>query len=134
MGPVTDKSVVYGFGMLLLEIVGGRKNINGKVNRSSQFFFPDWAFKLLQTGELAKRLRGEGEVELDAADEQKARRLAKVGLWCIQYNQKDRPCMSRVVQMLEGNGDDIPNPPPCFHPPATPEKPLLFSMERSCSF
>jgi serine/threonine protein kinase len=133
MGPVTDKSDVYSFGMLLLEIVGGRKNIDPKVSRSSQIFFPDWAFKLLQSEELARRLRGGGEVEMEAEDEQKARRLAKVGLWCIQYNQKDRPCMSRVVQMLEGNGDDVPNPPPCFNSPPTPEKPLLFSMERSCS-
>jgi hypothetical protein len=53
------------------------------------------------------RLRG-GEEKWKAEDEEKARRLTKVGLWCIQYNSRDRPCMSRVVQMLEGNGDDVP--------------------------
>jgi hypothetical protein len=30
LGPVTDKSDVYSFGMLLLEIVGGRKNSIGR--------------------------------------------------------------------------------------------------------
>eukprot|EP00253_Pinus_taeda_P017340 PITA_17340 len=133
MGPVTDKSDVYSFGMLLLEIVGGRKNVDLKASRSSQCFFPEWAFKLLQSGELARRLRGSAEIEVEAEDEEKARRLAKVGLWCIQYNQKDRPSMSRVVQMIEGNGDGVPNPPPCFNSPPTPENPLLCSMERSCS-
>eukprot|EP00253_Pinus_taeda_P009731 PITA_09731 len=97
MGPVTGKSDVYSFGMLLLEIVGGRKNIDVQVNQSSQLYFPEWAFKLIDSGELGMRLRG-GEIE--AADEEKARKLAKVGLWCIQYNSRDRPCMTRVVEML----------------------------------
>jgi serine/threonine protein kinase len=110
LGPVTDKSDVYSFGMLLLEIVGGRKNFDEKVSRSSQFYFPEWAFKLLESGELGMRLsRGKGEME--AEDEEKANRLTKIGVWCIQYDYRDRPCMGRIVQMLEGNGDDVANPP-----------------------
>jgi hypothetical protein len=85
------------------------------VSRSSQFYFPEWAFKLLESDELGKRLRGAAEGEIEAEDEEKARRLTKVGLWCIQYNSSDRPCMSRVVQMLEGNGDDVTNPPLPFN-------------------
>jgi serine/threonine protein kinase len=38
MGPVIDKSDVYSFGMLLLEIVGGRKNIDEQVSWSSQLY------------------------------------------------------------------------------------------------
>eukprot|EP00253_Pinus_taeda_P027163 PITA_27163 len=67
-----------------------------KVSRSSQLYFPEWAFKLIESGELGMRLRG-GEIE--AADEEKARRLTKVELWCIQYQSRDRPSMARVVQM-----------------------------------
>eukprot|EP00253_Pinus_taeda_P022309 PITA_22309 len=129
-GPVTDKSDVYSFGMLLLEIVGGRKNIDVQVSRSSQLYFPELAFKLIESGELGMRLRG-GEME--CADEEKARRLTKVGLWCIQYNSADRPCMMRVVQMLEGNGDDFANPPSPFNSSATPENPLLPSTVNSSS-
>ncbi|GLJ09816.1 hypothetical protein SUGI_0116360 [Cryptomeria japonica] len=119
LGPVTDKSDVYSFGMMLLEMVGGRKNIDVQLSRSSQFYFPEWAFKLIENGELRTRLR---EREISGADEAKARSLAKVGLWCIQYNSTDRPSMMRVLQMLEGGADDIPNPPTPFsaRPPAAP--------------
>ncbi|XP_059072860.1 rust resistance kinase Lr10-like [Cryptomeria japonica] len=119
LGPVTDKSDVYSFGMMLLEMVGGRKNIEVHVSRSSQFYFPEWAFKLIENGELRTRLR---EREISGADEAKARSLAKVGLWCIQYNSTDRPSMMRVLQMLEGDADDIPNPPTPFsaRPPSAP--------------
>eukprot|EP00253_Pinus_taeda_P010747 PITA_10747 len=137
MGPVTDKADVYSFGMLLLEIVGGRKNIDWKVSRSSQFYFPEWAFKLLETGDFGMRLRG-GEME--AEDEEKAKRLTKIGGWCIQYNYRDRPSMARVVQMLEGNGDDVADPPmPCNSSsaateiPTAPEIPLLSTTEESTS-
>eukprot|EP00253_Pinus_taeda_P020481 PITA_20481 len=130
MDPITDKSDVYSFGMLLLEIVGGRKNIDVQVSRSSQLYFPEWAFKLIESGELGMRLRG-GEIE--AADEEKARRLTKVGLWCIQYQSRDRPCMARVVQMLESNGEDVPNPPLPFNSSATPENPILSSTVSSSS-
>ena len=130
LGPVTDKSDVDSFGMLLLEIVGGRKNMDWRVSRSSQFYFPEWAFKMLESGELGMRLRGGIETE----DEEKARRLTKVGLWCIQYNYLDRPGMSRVVQMLEGKGEAVPNPPPSFNSSsATSDELVLFALERSRS-
>ena len=128
LGPVTDKSDVYSFGMLLLEIVGGRKNIDVQVSRSSQLYFPELAFKLLENGELGMRLRprGGGE-EIEAEDEERASRLTKIGLWCIQYHWRDRPCMTRVVQMLEGNGEDVVNPPLPFDSLTTPENPVPSS-------
>ena len=99
LDPVTDKSDV------------DRKNIDWRVSRSSQFYFPEWAFKMLESAELGMKLKGGIETE----DEEKARRLTKVGLWCIQYNYGDRLSMSRVVQMLEEIGDDMPDPPlPCI--------------------
>eukprot|EP00253_Pinus_taeda_P010582 PITA_10582 len=130
LGPVTDKSDVYSFGILLLEIVGGRKNIDLKVSRSSQIYFPEWVFKLLESGELGKRLRG-GEFE--AEDEEMAKRLTKVGMWCIQYNSSDRPDMSRVVQMIEGNGDDVTDPPMPFDPWVAGRKPLRSKTEEPSS-
>jgi serine/threonine protein kinase len=122
MGPVTDKSDVYSFGMFLLEIIGARKNIDEQVSRSSQLYFPEWAFNMLENEELQM-----GEIE--AEDEENGRRLmTKIGLWCIQYNSTDRPSMSRVVQMLEGNGDYVGNPPFPFNSSTTPERPLLSSL------
>ncbi|KAL7240330.1 hypothetical protein ACSBR2_006059 [Camellia fascicularis] len=39
-------------------------------------------------------------VEIDV-DEEIAKKLANVRLWCIQWSPSDRPSMKRVVQMLE---------------------------------
>jgi serine/threonine protein kinase len=135
-GPVTDKSDVYSFGMLLLEIVGGRKNVDWNASRSSQFYFPEWAFKLLESGELGMILRGrEIETETETEDEKAIRLMTKVGLWCIH-----RPCMSSAVQMFEGNGDEVAIPPLPFNissaspeMPAAPEIPLLSKTEEFSS-
>jgi len=70
---------------------------------------------------------------MDAEDEEKARKLTKVGLWSIQYHSRDRPCMMRVVQLLEGSGDDVPNPPLPINSSATPENPVLSSTVNSSS-
>lgn len=73
--------------------------------------------------------------EMESEDEEKARKLTKVGLWCIQYDYRDRPSMGSVVQMLEGIGDDVANPPLPFNiftaAPEIPEVPLLSRTGKS---
>ncbi|KAL6320716.1 hypothetical protein AAG906_008716 [Vitis piasezkii] len=46
-GSVSYKSDVYSFGMLLLEMVGGRKNIDVTVENISQAYFPEWLYNHL---------------------------------------------------------------------------------------
>lgn len=43
--PVTVKADVYSYGMLLLEIVGGRRNLDMSFD-ADNFFFPGWAFEV----------------------------------------------------------------------------------------
>ncbi|XP_043725838.1 rust resistance kinase Lr10-like [Telopea speciosissima] len=75
-GPVTDKSDVYSYGMMLLEMVGRRKNCDPEGNESSsQFYFPMWAYNKIKIGELpllppimiSSRLMGDDEVNIVAA-------------------------------------------------------------------
>ncbi|WKA07556.1 hypothetical protein VitviT2T_025364 [Vitis vinifera] len=97
-GNVSYKSDVYSFGMLLLEMVGGRKNIDVSVESTSQVYFPEWIYNHLDIGEeLYIRIEEKGDVEI-------ANKLAIVGLSCIQWFPMDRPSMKIVVQMLEGRG------------------------------
>ncbi|XP_012066194.2 rust resistance kinase Lr10 isoform X2 [Jatropha curcas] len=104
-GNVSYKSDVYSFGMLVLEMVAGRKVI--AEGNDDQIYFPEWIYNLLEEGE---DLRFEFEEEEDANI---AKKLAIVGLWCIQWNPVDRPSMKIVVQMLEG-GDNLSIPPNPF--------------------
>lgn len=43
--PITVKADVYSYGMLLLEVIGGRRNLDMSFD-AEDFFYPGWAFKV----------------------------------------------------------------------------------------
>jgi serine/threonine protein kinase len=43
--PITVKADVYSYGMLLLEIIGGRRNLDLSFD-AEDFFYPGWAYKV----------------------------------------------------------------------------------------
>ncbi|PON94167.1 Serine/threonine protein kinase, partial [Trema orientale] len=107
-GNVSYKSDVYSFGMLLLEMIGGRKNtsVTNKEN-TDEIYYPEWIYNLLQEGEdLRIYIDEEGDAKI-------AKKLAIIGLCCIQWHPIGRPTMKAVVQMLEGN-EEISMPPNPF--------------------
>ncbi|XP_042948104.1 rust resistance kinase Lr10-like isoform X7 [Carya illinoinensis] len=106
-GNVTYKVDVYSFGMLLLEMVGGRKNVEVTTENISQVYFPEWIYNCL---EQKKDLRVFIE---DDGDAQIAKKLAIIGLWCIQWHPMNRPSIKVAVQMLQG-GDNLTMPPNPF--------------------
>ncbi|KAL7196499.1 hypothetical protein ACSBR1_036500 [Camellia fascicularis] len=50
-GGVPHKLDVYSYGMMILEMVGGRKNIDVKVDHTSEIYFPYWIYKRLELDE-----------------------------------------------------------------------------------
>ncbi|KAM5571203.1 LEAF RUST 10 DISEASE-RESISTANCE LOCUS RECEPTOR-LIKE PROTEIN KINASE-like 2.1 [Rosa sericea] len=115
-GRVSAKSDVYSYGMMILEMVGGRKNVEARVSHTSEIYFPDWVYEHLEQGSNFGLLNAETEEE-----KQIARKMILVGLWCIQTRPSDRPSMSQVIEMLEGNIEALQIPP----------KPVLSSPVRS---
>ncbi|XP_062110051.1 LEAF RUST 10 DISEASE-RESISTANCE LOCUS RECEPTOR-LIKE PROTEIN KINASE-like 2.4 [Humulus lupulus] len=114
-GGVSHKSDVYSYGMMVLEMVGGRKNINNRVDNISELYFLQWIYERLELKELGlKRIISE-------EDNVKSRKMIMTSLWCIQTNPSSRPTMSRVIEMLEGSPDSLKVPP----------KPFLSSPPRS---
>ncbi|XP_050221750.1 rust resistance kinase Lr10-like [Mercurialis annua] len=109
-GNVSYKSDVYSFGMLLLEMVGGRKNMDVTVENSGLLYYPEWIYNHLEQGEELIICLGEKEEEGNADI---AKRLAIVGVWCIQWHPVNRPSMKTVLQMLEGD-DNLKVPPNPF--------------------
>eukprot|EP00268_Persea_americana_P030673 TRINITY_DN2972_c0_g1_i11.p1 TRINITY_DN2972_c0_g1~~TRINITY_DN2972_c0_g1_i11.p1 ORF type:complete len:388 (-),score=57.69 TRINITY_DN2972_c0_g1_i11:155-1318(-) len=126
LGGVSYKSDVYSFGMLLMEIAGKRKNIDAFANRSSQIYFPLWIYNQLHQGR---------DMEMMCAtDEEKdiAKKLSIVALWCIQMKPTDRPSMGRVVEMLEGNLEDLQMPSkPFLSPHDQDDEPSAETAESS---
>ncbi|CAG7888051.1 unnamed protein product [Brassica rapa] len=114
-GRVSHKSDVYSYGMLVLEMIGARAKTSTEDTVSS-VYFPEWIYKDLDKEDNI-RLNGNGII---CEEEEIARKMTLVGLWCIQSSPSDRPPMNRVVEMMEGNLDALEFPPrPVFHiPPA----------------
>ncbi|XP_065848769.1 G-type lectin S-receptor-like serine/threonine-protein kinase SD2-5 [Euphorbia lathyris] len=112
---ISEKSDVYSYGMLLLEIIGGRKNFN-PTESSEKSHFPSFAFKMMEEGKLRQIL--DSDLKLDEKDDRVANAV-KVALWCIQDDMGLRPSMTKVVQMLEGLS-------PVLHPPIS--SPLGFRL------
>uniref|UniRef100_A0A0D6QT12 non-specific serine/threonine protein kinase n=1 Tax=Araucaria cunninghamii TaxID=56994 RepID=A0A0D6QT12_ARACU len=97
--PITTKVDVYSFGVTMLEIITGRRNMEAIVQESSMHFFTTWA---------ATQIYEEKVVAIvDAnivgnADMEEVRRAAMAGVLCIQEDPDSRPTMVQVLQMLEG--------------------------------
>uniref|UniRef100_A0A1J3CYF8 Receptor-like serine/threonine-protein kinase n=1 Tax=Noccaea caerulescens TaxID=107243 RepID=A0A1J3CYF8_NOCCA len=96
---ISEKSDVYSYGMVLLELIGGRKNYDPSES-SEKCHFPSYAFKMMEEGKLMEIVDGKMK-NVDVNDE-RVQRAMKTALWCIQEDMHLRPSMSKVVQMLEG--------------------------------
>ncbi|KAG7981114.1 hypothetical protein I3843_05G215400 [Carya illinoinensis] len=116
-GGISHKSDVYSYGMMVLEMVGGRKNIDSEVDCTSEIYFPHWVYKRL---ELDEELSLQG-IEMNEEDRESVKKMIIVGLWCIQTDPSNRPAMGRVVDMLERSSEYLQIPP----------KPFLSSPSRS---
>lgn len=102
---ISEKSDVFSYGMVLLEIIGGRKNYDASMT-SEKSHFPTFAFKMMEEGNLKEII--DTTMGVDQEDE-RINIAIKVALWCIQDEMHLRPPMIKVVQMLEGLS---PVPPP----------------------
>ncbi|KAL4322979.1 hypothetical protein AHAS_Ahas14G0264600 [Arachis hypogaea] len=117
-GKVSHKSDVYSYGMLILELVGGRKNYDTGGSLTSEMYFPDWIYKDLEEQNILGRGLSTTEEESDMI-----KKITLVSLWCIQTNPSDRPSINKAVEMLEGPLQSVPYPP----------KPVLYSPQMSIS-
>ncbi|KAL4611816.1 hypothetical protein ACB092_08G153000 [Castanea dentata] len=125
-GGISHKLDVYSYGMMVLEMVGGRKNIDINVDFTSEIYFPHWIYKRLELNEELGLLG-----LLKEGDEEIARKMIIVSLWCIQTDPSNRPLMSKVVDMLEGSLDSLQIPPKPYlsSPPRSPiDSSTFFSL------
>ncbi|XP_068649246.1 G-type lectin S-receptor-like serine/threonine-protein kinase LECRK3 [Aristolochia californica] len=105
--PITNKVDVYSFGILLLEIIFCRKNVELNSDKEVQAILSDWVCDCYEEGKLGVLVEDDEEA---LGDFKKVERLVKVAIWCIQEEPSLRPSMKKVSQMLEGTVE-VPRPP-----------------------
>ena len=104
-GVVSTKSDVYSYGMMLLEMVGGRKDLKASVDDSTEIYFPDLIYShLAEVGSLHS-------FDMAGKIEEMARKMASIGLWCIQVSPISRPTMTKVLEMFDKSADQLEIPP-----------------------
>ncbi|XP_061360098.1 rust resistance kinase Lr10-like [Gastrolobium bilobum] len=129
IGGVSYKADVYSFGMLLMEMASMRKNLNPRVERSSQLYFPFWIYD--QLGE-NREIEMEDVIKEERDDVVK--KMFIVALWCIQLKPSDRPSMNKVAEMLEGEVESIEMPPkPSLYPHETIQEDLETNSNQTVS-
>ncbi|CAL0315287.1 unnamed protein product [Lupinus luteus] len=100
-GQSSEKTDVFGFGILLLELISGQRALEFGKAANQKGAMLDWVKKIHQEKKIDllvdNDLRNKYDrIELDE--------IVQVALLCTQYLPSNRPKMSEVVRMLEGDG------------------------------
>lgn len=103
--PISVKTDVYSYGIMLLEILCCRRNFEVHVSEPEAVLLSTWAYYCFVAGKLNKLFPWEVVHDKTAVEN-----MVKVALWCIQDEPFLRPTMKSIVLMLEGV-TDIAIPP-----------------------
>ncbi|CAN4103910.1 unnamed protein product [Withania somnifera] len=103
-GKATEKTDVFSYGMVILEVACGRRPIDGEGSGHGMVNLVDWVWRLYSEGRI-----------IDAADsrlndnfnEEEMKKLLLVGLSCANPDSTERPCMRRVFQILNNEAEPI---------------------------
>ncbi|OMO91237.1 hypothetical protein CCACVL1_07181 [Corchorus capsularis] len=98
-GKVNDKIDVYAYGVVLLELLSGRKPINNDYPKGQQSLVM-WAKPILSSGKVSQLLDSSLG---DGYDRDQIERMVLAATLCIRRAPRARPQMSVVVKLLQGD-------------------------------
>ncbi|KAK9715569.1 hypothetical protein RND81_06G173700 [Saponaria officinalis] len=100
-GQSSEKTDVFGFGILLLELITGMRALEFGKNSNQKGAMLDWIKKVQQEKKVEVLVDRELGTNYDRIE---VGEMLQVALLCTQYLPAHRPKMSEVVRMLEGDG------------------------------
>ncbi|KAK9714869.1 hypothetical protein RND81_06G126500 [Saponaria officinalis] len=111
-GHFSVKSDVFSFGVILLEVVSGRRN-NVSITAEDDENLLNYAWRLWNEGIIAKLVDPNIKDECSVDD---VTRCFHIGLLCIQEDATRRPTITTILSMLTSGSVDLPPPksPPAF--------------------
>ncbi|KAK3162696.1 hypothetical protein QOZ80_1BG0092590 [Eleusine coracana subsp. coracana] len=95
---ITTKADVFSYGMVLFEIISGKRNLD-HTETSIKSFFPALVARKLLDGEVQTLFSPD---LIDDANVQELEKTCKVACWCVQDKESSRPTMGHIVKILEG--------------------------------
>lgn len=120
-GKVSKASDIYSFGVVALEIATGRRPSNKSKQDSRKLNLVEWVWDLYGVGSILEAVdtRLSGEIDQD-----QARRLMVVGLWCCYPDPGIRPSIKQVLALLNFEAEE-PNLPPTIPTPTYMNSPQM---------
>lgn len=100
-GQSSEKTDVFGFGILLLELITGQRALEFGKAANQKGAMLDWVKKIHQEKKLDMLVDKDLNNNYDKIELEE---MVRVALLCTQFLPGHRPKMSEVVRMLEGDG------------------------------
>ncbi|CAN6683170.1 unnamed protein product [Malus baccata var. baccata] len=116
-GRFSTKSDVFSFGIILLEIVSGKKN-NGLYQEDHSMNLIGHVWQLWREDRALEIV----DSSLESYQSEEVVRCIQVGLLCVQEDPEDRPTMAAVVFMLSGEAS-----------PPGPKQPAFVFRSKPCN-
>ncbi|XP_073148748.1 BRASSINOSTEROID INSENSITIVE 1-associated receptor kinase 1-like [Henckelia pumila] len=101
-GKSSEKTDVFGYGVMLLELITGQRAFDlARLANDDDVMLLDWVRGLLKEKKLETLV--DADLQGNYIDDE-VEQLIQVALLCTQSSPLERPKMSEVVRMLEGDG------------------------------
>ncbi|CAA3033629.1 probable serine threonine- kinase PBL7 [Olea europaea subsp. europaea] len=98
-GKVSDKTDVYAFGVVLLELISGQKPIEAKRGPGEENLV-SWAKPLLQQGAVEKLL--DPRLRFTTKNSNQIAQMVQAAAACLQSKESRRPEMGEIIAILKG--------------------------------
>ncbi|CAK9178862.1 unnamed protein product [Ilex paraguariensis] len=105
-GKVSDKTDVYAFGVVLLELISGRKPIETKRGPGEENLVL-WAKPLLQQGTIEVLL--DPRLTFTKKNSKQITRMVQAAAACINNEESRRPNIDEIISILRGAESNFPN-------------------------